>query len=328
MGDCAERNRPLKRGPAVRPAAAALLLLLILAAPADALEEWGSLDLFEPHVSGTAGGAPAAALSDGSGSYGNIAAGASLAIPFSDLRVGEAAATRLRLLGHIDGSLADAEIGFLGGNRTFSTVRGGCSALYAPPGRDHFRASVGIGFSEDQTTVADPDYRLSGLFLGTRRTSPQFSFSYGISYSYLLGQGPLLPSFGIDWQPQPRWAVRALFPFTASVRYRVTERVSVGFRIRPDGYRSRVANDATFPDQADTLRLRVSGVKAGLEGQFRSRNRATLRFEAGVAAAQQLSVSDGGTELLSTRANAAPYLLLTLGFPLGSQQQNRPDAAD
>jgi Domain of unknown function (DUF6268) len=193
------------------------------------------------------------------------------------------------------------------------------SAVFTSSASDTFMASLGVGLADDETTLDSSGLRGSGLLLGTHRTGPSFSFSYGLSYSYLYGEGRLLPVFGIIWQPATRWRVRVLLPFAASVRYRASDRWTVGFRAGPDGNRFGVANGGSFPGQAGELRLRVTGLRAGLEAAVRLGGGVSIRVEGGVAAIRKLSIYDGDVQLLSTKVDAAPYGSLTLGFAFGAR---------
>jgi hypothetical protein len=317
-----ELSMPLDRS--TRPTARLLLTALlafptlILASTALGQDELG-LGLMRPHASLTIGGTPNADLRDVPGEFGSRAVAANLTLPIVGSGPGEGATSRLQLLGHVTARSADTDIAFLGGNRTYYSGVAGLSAVFTPSVNDSFVASLGVGLAGDESTVGDSGLRGSGLLLGVHRTSRDFSFSYGLSYTYLFGEGRLLPSFGIDWQPAASWRVRILLPFAANVRYRASERWTIGFRTGVDGNRYSVANGGSFPGQSDTLQLRETGLRAGLEAAVRVGSGVSIRAEGGVAAARKLSVHDGDVELLSTKVDAAPYGALTLGFAFGDR---------
>jgi hypothetical protein len=297
----------------------------LLRTPALAQDDFG-LNLTRPHLSVTVGGTPNADLADVPGSYGSRTLATSFAFPIVGASPVEGSALPFRLLGHVEARVANGEIGFLRGTRTLYSATGGVSALFAQKSGDTFLASLGVGLAEDETTLGAPRARVSGLFLEMHRASPSFSLGYGLSYSYLLGAGRLLPAFGVSWQPEPQWRVRLLLPLTASVRYHASDRWTLGFRAGPDGNRFGVANGGSFPGQADSLRIRVRGVKAGLEAATRLDRLVSLRFEGGIAARRTLAIDDGGVQLLSTKVANAPYASLTLGFAFGARSRAAWDA--
>lgn len=297
----------------------------LLTIPALAQDEFG-LGLMRPHLSATVGGTPNSDLADVPGSYGSHTLAASLVFPIGGSGPVDGSGPPLRLLGHVDARVADGDISFLRGSRTFYSASGGVSAVFARNSGDAFLASLGVGLAEDGTSLGSPHARLSCLFLEMHRVNPSVSLAYGLAYSYLLGEGRLLPAFGVSWQPDPQWRVRFLLPLTASVRHRASDRWTLGFRAGPDGNRFGVANGGTFPGQADSLRLRVRGVKTGLEAAVRLDGGVSVRIEGGIAARRSLAIYDGRVELLSTKVANAPYASLTIGLSLGARKRAAWDA--
>jgi hypothetical protein len=284
------------------------------------------LGLTRPHASVTLGGTPNADLSDRPGVFGSRNLSASLTFPIAGSSPKEDSTSRFQLFGHVNAQVADAEVSFLGGSSTYYSGVAGLSAVFTASARDTFVASLGAGWAADESALSDSGFRGSGLLLGIHRTSPSFSFSYGLSYNYLFGEGRLLPAFGIDWLPAANWRVRVLLPYAVSVRTRASDRWTLGLRAGVDGNRFSVANGGTFPGQPEDLQLRATGMRVVLEAAVRLGSGVSLRVEGGVAVARKLSVYNGDVQLLSTRVETAPYGALTLAYAFGARGRTSWDA--
>jgi len=160
-------------------------------------------------------------------------------------------------------------------------------------GRRDVRLAVAPQLSASSNVLGHPrkyrsdTARLALALVWQNRLTSKLRTWYGVCGDYRFGGYALYPTAGLAWQPRPDWTVELGFP-SSRVGYDVTERISTGLGIAPDGNEWHVmdrdfARESRFVYESYALEWVVDlqigsrfSLAAAVGRQFRNRYEMTL----------------------------------------------------
>ena len=182
--------------------------------------------------------------------------------------------------------------------------------------QDHYVVSCGIGFASDDQLLDVIRFRFSGVGIGNHSLNQNFALLYGLSYSYVLGRGLLLPVAGFHWKVSDDVSLRALLPFSLRLRYRVDERWAFGLKAMLDGDRFQYFNEGNAFSAPQHAYLRLTQLECGPDFVLTVSPLLSLSGEVGVAVARRLWISSDSDDFLSAKINPGGYARATAQFSL------------
>lgn len=149
-------------------------------------------------------------------------------------------------------------------------------------------------------------HAFAGL-LGTYQATDHLMWIYGGVYEYSFGSHYVYPYLGLNWLPDPRWAVTLVVPWP-SVTYAPNKRFFVHLGVAPGGASWRVRDGGE-----DTVASFGSwNVSAG--AGYRFAGHFWLHGEVGMAGLHSLQITSHGKSHLDADINRHPVLTLSVEF--------------
>jgi hypothetical protein len=296
---------------------AGILVIAPLAAAQDSY--WGLQP--GPSIVATAGMVPTTDLAQPGQSYGSRDAGLRVRVPLIggwDWDSNEM--SKFRLLAFAGFKADSALVPYMSGRQDLYALDAGVSAIHALNPKHEITWSVGAGFAEDSSTISSPRVKVTGRVVAAYRKSDSLTLLYGGAYTFVLGEGKLLPVFGFRWRPRPGTTVSVLGPFAGHVHQRVNQRLMVGAQAGLRGNQYHIQNNEQFSSPTNNLYLRLKELRLGGQVGIRLNRSVALLGEAGVATARTLTFADGKTRLSSLDAGAKPYVSISLRYSFSKQE--------
>jgi hypothetical protein len=182
--------------------------------------------------------------------------------------------------------------------------------------QNQYIISCGVGFAFDDQLLDAVRFRFSGIGVGTHSWNQDFALLYGLSYSYVLGRGLILPVAGFHWEASDGVSLRAMLPFSVRLHYRVSERWLFGLKAMLDGDRFQYFNDVNTFSAPQHAYLRLTQLECGPDFVLTVSPLLSLSGEVGVAVARRLWISSDSGDFLSAKINPGGYARATARFSL------------
>ena len=179
---------------------------------------------------------------------------------------------------------------------------------------NQYVVSCGVGFASDGQLLDAVRFRFSGIGIGIHSWNRDFALLYGLSYSYVLGRGFLLPVAGFRWELSDDVSFRTMLPFSFRLCYRANERWSFGLKVMLDGDRFQYFNDGNTFSAPQHAYLRLTQLTCGTDFMLTISPLLSLSGEVGVAVARRLWISSDSRDFLAAKINPGGYMLATARF--------------
>jgi hypothetical protein len=294
--------------------AAVLAGILVIAPLAIAQDShWGPEP--GPSIVATAGMVPTTDLAQPGQSYGFRDAGLRVTAPLiGGWDWDSSEMSKFRLLAFARFKTDSTIIPNLPGRQELYALEAGFSGVHVLNPKHQITWLVGSGFAEDSSTVSSPKVKVTGRVVAAYRKSDSLTLLYGGAYSFVLGQGKLLPVLGFRWRPYPGTTVSVVGPFAGHVHQRINQRLMVGAQAGLRGNQYHIPNNEQFSSPTNNLYLRLKELRLGGQVGVRLNRSVGLLGEAGVATSRTLSYADGKTRLSSLDVRAQPYVSISLRY--------------
>jgi hypothetical protein len=147
-------------------------------------------------------------------------------------------------------------------------------------------------YNEDEFTISRAKlmYNFSGLY--TRKVSRAFSYYLGGAYSYVFGEGLLLPLVGarVSWGRSSRLSM--VLPLQVTYRTSLSERMKLQVYAHPQGGINRFRNRLNVPDSTqDVVMFRHRALALGAAFVWQVRNNVSLVVDPAVLLGQRIFIT-------------------------------------
>lgn len=170
-----------------------------------------------------------------------------------------------------------------------------------------------IDYNVDLHHFSQPrEYGLfSALLWGTHEIWEKWHYHVGaLGYTGFRGQ-EVYPIIGLDYAPNSKWFIQAVFPITYSVEYILTDQWRIGLKGRPLKERFRVGSHEPVPRSI----FNYSTMGAEFNVHYEKFLRLELEFFAGYNFGGSLYLKDhAGHQALYTNVKGSPYAGLSLNW--------------
>ena len=262
-----------------------------------------------PRISISVGSMPLRTFQNYTGSFEKEMTSLSTEIPF-------AGDSLSRWIAHASLHTIAAEVSVLPESVSLLSGVVGVSNRIYDDAQNQYIISCGIGFASDDQSLDAVRFRFSGVGIGSHSWNRDFALLYGLSYSYVLGRGILLPMAGFHWKVSDDVSLRALLPFSLRLRYRVDERWAFGLKAMLDGDRFQYFNEGNTFSAPQHAYLRLTQLECGPDFVLTVSPLLSLSGEVGVAVARRLWISSDSGDFLSAKINPGGYARATAQFSL------------
>ncbi|MES2779608.1 MAG: DUF6268 family outer membrane beta-barrel protein [Bacteroidota bacterium] len=147
--------------------------------------------------------------------------------------------------------------------------------------------------NEDEFTIDNPKPRYAFSALYSRRVTPMFSYYGGLAYSYVFGEGQLLPLFGARFSFGKRARLNIVLPLQITYRTPLSNKLRLMVYVRPQGGINRFENRLTISDSLQkVLVFRRRSVLVGASFSFRIKNNLAVVVDPSFLFAQKISFTE------------------------------------
>lgn len=167
------------------------------------------------------------------------------------------------------------------------------SAVFFSGPKNLWLGSVGGNWIGDARQVGKSTFLPLSTFVFHRRVSSHWAYSGGVAYTFLFGQGLVLPILGFRYRPSDHKILTIFLPFSISYRIRHTPLLTSQFQVRPMG-RFGVWHTSAF-SQSQTKEhvfFRSRALALGYTGTTPLSDRWQIRFGLSVLVRRKLWVSN------------------------------------
>ena len=262
-----------------------------------------------PRISISVGSMPLRAFQNYTGSFEKEMTSLSTEIPF-------AGDSLSRWIAHASLHTIAAEVSVLPEPVSLLSGVVGVSNRIYDDAQNQYMLSCGVGFASDDQSLDAVRFRFSGVAIGNHSLNQNFALLYGLSYSYVLGRGLILPMAGFHWKASDDVSLRAMLPFSLRLRYRPSERWSFGLKAMLDGDRFQYFNEGNAFSAPQHAYLRLTQLECGPDFVLTVSPLLSLSGEVGVAVARRLWISSDNDDFLSAKINPGGYARATAQFSL------------
>jgi len=154
-------------------------------------------------------------------------------------------------------------------------------------------SSLGINLIGDTRHPAGSIILPNGSLLFMRRVNPKWSYTVGVGYSFLFGQGLGLPLLGFRYRPDRKKQLSVVLPYSITYRIRHNTRLTSQFQLKPaGGFGIWYSSDYSKENTIKPTFFRRRAFSAGYVGLYPISDRWQLRFGLSLLVRRKIWISD------------------------------------
>ena len=142
--------------------------------------------------------------------------------------------------------------------------------------------------NEDEYTINNPTWRYNASFLYSRMVNTKFKYRIGLTYTYLFGEGNLLPIVGGTYRFNQKNILLVNLPYNITYRHVFNPNLSAGLFLKPNGSMNRFMNRNYFDSSYNTVLFRRSSYLLGANVIYKISPKFRLMADLAISSKQQL----------------------------------------
>jgi hypothetical protein len=142
--------------------------------------------------------------------------------------------------------------------------------------------------NEDEYTINNPTWRYNASFLYNRMVNKKFKYRIGLTYTYLFGEGNLLPIVGGTYRFNQKNILLVNLPYNITYRHVINSNLSAGLFLKPNGSMNRFMNRNYFDSSYNTVLFRRSSYLLGANVIYKISPKLLLMADLAISSKQQL----------------------------------------
>jgi hypothetical protein len=299
-----------------------LLFIIIGIIPFFLFSQVTSEEILNPSMNAELFYAPKKSMTDSLGTYRYTALKLGFNMPIYS-KFSQNPKTGNSTLSHIffslDGKMSLPEISFVYPNHLFIDAGARLTAIYIDGNKNSWLGTFHTSMVEDNYTISSPGLRYTGAILYKRKKSDRFSYHIGVTYSYVFGQGFVLPLLGFQTPINKKTLLIANLPLSISILSRPDNKTAALFYIRAVGNEHKYSSTGFLPDSVvtETLKFRISSIQLGLTGKFNAGRHFLFTARTGFNFGTKLDMLDENTKLMSTGQVVSGFLGVGVIYKFG-----------
>lgn len=169
---------------------------------------------------------------------------------------------------------------------------------------------VGAGSYVADTSLLSDGWAVSAMGMAIYNHSPSLTYVFGLGYNSSLEDLRVLPVFGLNWRPAPKWSVAVGVPRTA-VSYHFTKNFALGVALSGAGGAYYVKNDplpGAAPRSLADTRLQQRELRLGVDASWKINQSVRVSAAVGQVLYRKFKYVDRDFELKAD--NRVPFVSL------------------
>ncbi len=164
----------------------------------------------------------------------------------------------------------------------------GFNGIYFSGIKNLYLLSLRPMLNEDEYTINNPTWRYNASFLYNRMVNKKFKYRIGLTYTYLFGEGNLLPIVGGTYRFNQKNILLVNLPYNITYRHVINSNLSTGLFLKPNGSMNRFMNRNYFDSSYNTVLFRRSSYLLGANVIYKISPKLLLMADLAISSKQQL----------------------------------------
>ncbi len=164
----------------------------------------------------------------------------------------------------------------------------GFNGIYTSGIKNMYLLSIRPMLNEDEYTINNPTWRYNASFLYNRMVNTKFKYRIGLTYTYLFGEGNLLPIVGGTYRINQNNILLVNLPYNITYRHVFNSNLSAGLFLKPNGSMNRFMNRNYFDSSYNTILFRRSSYLLGANIIYKISAKFRLMADLAISSKQQL----------------------------------------
>ena len=164
----------------------------------------------------------------------------------------------------------------------------GFNGIYFSSIKNLYLLSLRPMLNEDEYTISNPTWRYNASFLYNRMVNKKFKYRIGLTYTYLFGEGNLLPIVGGTYRFNQKNILLVNLPYNITYRHVINSNLTAGLFLKPNGSMNRFMNRNYFDSSYNTVLFRRSSYLLGANVIYKISPKLLLMADLAISSKQQL----------------------------------------
>jgi hypothetical protein len=164
----------------------------------------------------------------------------------------------------------------------------GFNGIYFSSIKNLYLLSLRPMLNEDEYTINNPIWRFNASFMYSRMVNTNFKYRIGLTYTYLFGEGNLLPIVGGTYRFNQKNILLVNLPYNITYRHVINSNLTAGLFLKPNGSMNRFMNRNYFDSSYNTVLFRRTSYLLGANIIYKISPKFRLMADLAISSKQQL----------------------------------------
>jgi len=164
----------------------------------------------------------------------------------------------------------------------------GLNGIYFSSIKNLYLLSLRPMLNEDEYTISNPIWRYNASFMYSRMVNTKFKYRIGLTYTYLFGEGNLLPIVGGTYRFNQKNILLVNLPYNITYRHIINSNLTAGLFLKPNGSMNRFMNRNYFDSSYNTVLFRRTSYLLGANIIYKISPKFRLMADLAISSKQQL----------------------------------------
>ena len=164
----------------------------------------------------------------------------------------------------------------------------GFNGIYFSSIKNLYLLSLRPILNEDEYTINNPIWRYNASFMYSRMVNTKFKYRIGLTYTYLFGEGNLLPIVGGTYRFNQKNILLVNLPYNITYRHVINSNLTAGLFLKPNGSMNRFMNRNYFDSSYNTVLFRRTSYLLGANIICKISPKFRLMADLAISSKQQL----------------------------------------
>ena len=164
----------------------------------------------------------------------------------------------------------------------------GFNGIYFSGIKNLYLLSLRPMLNEDEYTISNPIWRYNASFMYSRMVNTKFKYRIGLTYTYLFGEGNLLPIVGGTYRFNQKNILLVNLPYNITYRHVINSNLTAGLFLKPNGSMNRFMNRNYFDSSYNTVLFRRTSYLLGANVIYKISPKFRLMADLAISSKQQL----------------------------------------
>lgn len=215
-------------------------------------------------------------------------------------------------------------------SRIFINAGCGVGTYYHFKQKNTLTAILQAQVNEDEFTINNVVLRYGGMLVYNHKSSERFSYYLGTTYTYIFGDGYLLPVIGGRFKMGKTSQLMVALPYHINFTHRFNSKLRLSVSLKPNGGINRYQNRYNFNTNDEVLMMRRRSLVFGTSLYYQLKNNILIGGELAAVLAQKVTFTtqdNSQTFVSNSIANGLQLSLRLIWRPWQNTLRNKEKMA-